>query len=228
MIVGYSLCTALPYQWLILVDKADIHILSFLVSFITESYNWSLPEGYNKTGTFWMYGDSVTREMFFPLTQRPLCTILYQQCRLTFTWMYPRGPEQSADAPDDNLDFQQDKIIGAIVKILRQPEMQTENSTLVINIGHHAATILNFTTFQKLIGDLIYTLKETSLTGKNGPKFKAKIIWKSATAAKKMKRTAATAKFDLHENPNSLFLTTQVRGSRHFFRDQIWYTSKHN
>ena len=142
--------------------------------------------------------------------------------------MYPRGPGQSADAPDDDLDFQQDKIIGAIVKILRQPEMQTENSTLVINIGHHAAAILNFTTFQKLIRDLIYTLKETSLTGKNGPKFKAKVIWKSATSSKKMKRTAATAKFDLHENPNSLFLTTQVRGSRHFFRDQIRYTSNHN
>ena len=213
------------------MDKADIHILSFFVSFITESYNWSLPEGYNKTGTFWMYGDSVTREMFLPLIKRPLCMILYQRCRLTFTWMYPRGPGQSADAPDDDLDFQQDKIIGDIVKILRQPEMQTENSTLVINIGHHAAAILNFTTFQKLIRGLIYTLKETSLTdyeGKNGPKFKAKVIWKSATASKKMKRTAATAKFDLHENPNSLFLTTQVRGSRHFFRDQIWYTSNHN
>ena len=145
--------------------------------------------------------------------------------------MYPRGLGQSADAPDDDLDFQQDKIIGAIVKILRQPEMQRENSTLVINIGHHAATILNFTTFQKLIKNLIYTLTETNLTyyeGKNGPKFKAKIIWKSATAAKKMKKTAATAKFDLHENPNFLLLTTQVRGSRHFFQDQIWYTSKHN
>ena len=213
------------------MDKADIHILSFFVSFITESYDWSLPEGYNKTGTFWMYGDSVTREMFLPLIHRPLCTTLYQRCQLTFTWMYPRDLGQHAELPDDDLDFQQDKIIGAIVKILRQPEMQTENSTLVINIGHHAATILNFTTFQKLIGDLIYTLKVTSLTdyeGKKGPKFKPKIIWKSATAAKKMKKTSATAKFDLHENPNSLFLTTQVRGSRHLFRNQIWYTSNHN
>lgn len=104
--------------------------------------------------------------------------------------------------PNDDLDFQPNVTIGHIVDVLRKPEMQKEDSTLLLNIGLHMAMTVNFTTYQRLIEDLINTLNKTAVDsrGKHVLKYKARVIWKSNTAAKK----------ELEDHKNYVFLTTQV------------------
>lgn len=90
---------------------------------------------------------------------------------------------------DDKLDFRPSKVIEPIVKVLRSPEMKVDGSVLLLNLVLHYTKTINFTTYQKLIDDLILALKETEVNsqGELVPKYKAKVIWKSGTALWKEK-----------------------------------------
>ncbi len=162
-----------------------------------------MPQNYTKSGTFWIYGDSLSRRLFQSVMARSLCKSLYKQCENSYMWIYTVTKEKTL--LNDDLDFRPSKVIETIVNILRRPEMQKEESVLLLNLVVHFVKDVNFTTYQKLIDDLIVVLKETEVNpqGERVPKYKAKIIWKSSTAICK-------------ENAKSLnktsfrFFTTQV------------------
>ncbi|KAL9954334.1 hypothetical protein ACROYT_G041856 [Oculina patagonica] len=103
------------------------------------------------------------------------------QCRKITQSPEPFG---STAGKNSDLDFKPSKVIETIVKVLRRPEMQKEESALLLNLVVHFVKDVNFTTYQKLIDDLIVVLKETEVNpqGERVPKYKAKIIWKSSTA----------------------------------------------
>lgn len=164
-----------------------------------------MPSSYRPRGVLWIYGDSLAVRFLASVQSRFLCTRLYVGCRRSYNWIYPVVSEAVSKQEDDNLDFQPGKVIKTILSVLHRSEMQQQGSVLLLNLGLHFPISVNFTTYQRLIGDLINTLKETKVNshGRRVPKYKAKIIWKSSTAIHKEN---AKVKNKTHWR----FFTTQV------------------
>ena len=186
----------------------------------TESYSWSLPANHSSSGTLWVYGDSLSVRLFGSVSSRALCKTLYFKCRNSYNWLYPITSEQESRETNDDLDFMPGKVLETIRNVLKTTELQQPTSVLLLNLGLHYPVSVNFTTFQRIIGDVINVLKETEINsqGKEVPKYKAKVIWKSTTALCKHKGR-------IPHTTDSRFLTTQVctqfkMCARHIF--MIW------
>lgn len=136
---------------------------------------------------------------------RLLCKSLYMQCMLSYNWIYPITSETVDKEKNDNLDFRPRKVIETVLRALRSPLMQREDSVLLLNLGLHFPIGVNFTSYQRLIGELIDSLKETEVNsqGKRVPKYKAKVIWKTSTAIHK-------ENVAVQNKTNWRFFTTQV------------------
>jgi len=154
----------------------------------------------------WIYGDSLAVRLANSVQSRLLCTRLYTQCKLSYNWIYPITSEKKGHTEDDELDFMPDKVIETMLRVLQKPQMQREDSALLVNLGIHFPISINFTTYQRLIVDLIHRLKETEvdLKGKTVLKFRAKVIWKTSTAIHKEKS-------GMKNKTCWRFLTTQVK-----------------
>ena len=176
-----------------------------MLHFFIESYNWSMPISYQPAGVLWIYGDSLAVRFSESVNSRFLCTSLYLGCQRSYNWIYPIISEALSKQQGDNLDFRPRKVIETITSVLRRPEMQRKGSVLLLNLGLHFPISINFTTYQRLIGDVINTLKETevNLQGIRVPKYKAKVIWKSTTAIHKENA-------EVKNKTNWRFFTTQV------------------
>ena len=136
-----------------------------------------------------------------------LCTKLFTGCISSYNWIYPIVNEAVDKELDDDLDFNPERVIETILAVLRHPLMQLrESSVLLLNLGIHYPIGVNFTTYQKLISDLINKLKETRVDSQGNivPKYKAKIIWKTSSAIHKEKAQ------ELNKT-HWRFFTTQVR-----------------
>ena len=119
-------------------------------------------------------------------------------------WIYHANNKGLNIALERDLDFRPEKVIGIIADVLRRPEMQQKESVLLLNLNLHFVGRINFTTYQKLIDDLIVVLKAEELSqGQRVPKHKAKIIWKSSTAICKEKAHS-------FNKTKARFFTTQV------------------
>ncbi|XP_022800409.1 uncharacterized protein LOC111338234 [Stylophora pistillata] len=152
--------------------------------YLEESYNWSLPANHSSSGTFWVYGDSLGVRLYQPISSRALCKKLYLKCKNSYNWLYPVTNVQESRKKNDSLDFRAEEVLKAIRGVLNTTELQQTSSILLLNLGLHYPVSVNFSTFQKVIGEVINLLKETQVDskGKEGLKYKAKIIWKSTTA----------------------------------------------
>ena len=115
-----------------------------------------MAQNYTSSGTLWVFGDSVGRLLYKSVNTRP--EKLYKEL-------------------EGDLDFRPEKVHEVVIDVLRKPEMQQEESTLLLNLAVHYVRSINFTTYQKLIDDLILVLKAKGLL-----EYSAKIIWKSSTA----------------------------------------------
>ena len=85
----------------------------------------------------------------------------------------------------DGKDFDQERILSQIRRILTRHDMNREESLLLFNLGIHYSVSLNFTTYQKLIDSVIRLLQR----GEDGvsPSYKGKAVWKTSTAIEKEK-----------------------------------------
>ena len=163
-----------------------------------------MPQNYTQSGTLWIYGDSLGLHLYQSVRARPLCNLLYQKCGNSYMWVYHAHNKGLNIELESDLDFRPEKVIGIIADVLRRPEMQQKESALLLNLNLHFVGRINFTTYQKLIDDLIVVLKAKELSrGERVPKYKAKIIWKSSTAICKEKVSS-------YNKTNGRFLTTQV------------------
>ena len=107
-------------------------------------------------------------------------------------WIYYARNKGLNVALESDLDFRPQKVIETITDVLHTSEMQQEESVLLLNLVLHFAKAVNFTTYQRLIDDLILVLKENELShGERVLKYKAKIIWKSSTALCKEKASSS-------------------------------------
>ena len=180
------------------------NMLSFSNLNKAESYNWTMPQTYKKSGTLWIYGDSVSMQLFKSVKTRPLCKSLYKKCNNSYMWIYYAHNKGLNVALETDLDFRPQKVIETITDVLRTPEMQQEESVLLLNLVLHFVKTVNFTTYQRLIDDLILVLKENERSlGERVLKYKAKIIWKSSTALCKEKASSS-------KETDFRFFTSQV------------------
>ena len=162
----------------------------FYFCFFSEtSYNLSLTIRYSPTGSLWIYGDSLAVRLAGSVKSRLLCRNLYKKCLHSYNWIYPVSSEKLNKRKDDDLDFRPEKVIETILSPLQSPQMQHKDSVLLLNLGIHFPIGINFSTYQRLIGDVINSLKETNVDsqGKRVPRYRAKIIWKSSTFIHKEK-----------------------------------------
>ena len=163
-----------------------------------------MPQNFTQSGTLWIYGDSLGMLLYKSVMTRPLCKSLYEKCGNSYVFIYPANNNGSNVIMDRDLDFRPQKVIEAIIDVLHMPEMQQEESVLLLNLVLHFAKSVNFTTYQRLIDDLILVLKKKELSqGEIVPKYKAKIIWKSSTAVC-MEKASSSKKTDFR------FYTSQV------------------
>ena len=96
-------------------------------------------------------------------------------------WAYRKDTEKLYKELEGDLDFRPEKVHEVVIDVLRKPEMQQEESTLLLNLAVHYVRSINFTSYQKLIDDLILILKAKG-QGERISQYPAKIIWKSSTA----------------------------------------------
>ena len=162
-----------------------------------------MPQNYSQIGTFWIYGDSLGRRLYTSVKTRPLCKLLYKNCGNSYM-----GIDQAHKGLNIKLErdihFSPELVIETVVNVLRKPEMQQEESVLLLNLVLHYAKKINFTTYQRLIDDLILALKANELLhGERVLKYKAKIIWKSSTAPCKEKASSS-------KETDFRFFTSQV------------------
>ncbi|XP_015768064.1 PREDICTED: uncharacterized protein LOC107346763 [Acropora digitifera] len=167
--------------------------------YLEESYDWTLPDGYQRKGTLSVYGDSVSDSLGLSVLSRALCKTLYEGCIRSYQWIYPfiNGHQNE----DDDLDFRPEIVIENILKVLNSPKMQREGSLMVLNNGIHFAISLNFTTYQEFITNMIHSLKKTQENNLNNT---AKIIWKTTTSIRQ----------EIYDDKNTTswrFFTAQVR-----------------
>ena len=143
----------------------------------------------SRSGTLWVYGDSLGVRFFGSISSRDLCKKLYKKCQNSYNWLYPIASEGRSKKEDDDLDFSPVKVLDPIRSVLGRPEMQRNDSLLLLNLGLHYPVSLNFTTYQKIISDVIKILRATKIDsqGKRVPKYNAKVIWKSTTVICKYK-----------------------------------------
>ena len=166
---------------------------------VIVSYDWTLPDGYQRKGTLSVYGDSVSDSLGLSVLSRALCKTLYEGCIRSYQWIYPfiNGHQNE----DDDLDFRPEIVIENILKVLNSPKMQREGSLMVLNNGIHFAISLNFTTYQEFITNMIHSLKKTQENNLNNT---AKIIWKTTTSIRQ----------EIYDDKNTTswrFFTAQVR-----------------
>ena len=94
---------------------------------------------------------------------------------------------------NDNFDFRPNIILEAIRNVLRNDTMKSPQSLFVLNLGLHYAININFTTYQKLIDDVIVLLldREVELGSR------AQVVWKTTTATygHKAGRTSTKRRF---------------------------------
>ena len=74
-------------------------------------------------------------------------------------WAYRKDTEKLYKELEGDLDFRPEKVHEVVIEVLRKSEMEQEESTLLLNLDVHYVRSINFTTYQKLIDDLILILK---------------------------------------------------------------------
>ncbi|KAJ7374433.1 hypothetical protein OS493_007539 [Desmophyllum pertusum] len=132
--------------------------------YLDELYNWSLPaSSHRSNGTLWVYGDSLGLRLFGSLNSRVLCKKLFLKCRNSYNWLYPLTNEALSKKQNDDLDFMPEKVLEAIRSVLGRPEMQLQDSVLLLNLGLHYPVSVNFTAYQRVMADVIHILKETEV-----------------------------------------------------------------
>ena len=113
------------------------------------------------------------------INKNPLCKKTTSCTGITL-WVYPLSKNVTKQRSYDKRDFQPNIILDEIRDILRDPRMKDHSSTFLINLGIHYTLSINFTTYQKLIDEVLVILRNRKELGSN-----AKIVWKTITSIRK-------------------------------------------
>ena len=146
-----------------------------------------------KLETLWIFGDSHSERLHVSIKDGPLCTKIFKVCHLSKMWVYP-WPSVQPVAWDDK-DFDHKQILLHIRRVLEKPEMNNENSAMILNLGLHYIESTSFTNYRILLDGVLNLLNERNR--KTGElKYKARVIWKTTTSMNKEKDIGSRLKAD--------------------------------
>jgi hypothetical protein len=130
----------------------------------------------------WIYGDSQARRMYAEIRNTKLCGRIFKACNLSRNWVYAYTGEFP---PQDNLDFDHNRIVDDVRRVLALPEM-SQNSVMVLNLGLHYLQTTSFSNYVKLLRGVVDVFKARMREGKKC----ARMIWKTTTEISKHKDTS--------------------------------------
>lgn len=152
-----------------------------LASSITENFEQETKTPRHREGTLWIFGDSIGCRLYRSLAKKPLCNQTFVTCRCSYNWIYP-VPNNNITLgrlQNDGFDFRPEIVLNSLRSVLHHNAMKNPHSLLLLNFGLHYPISVNFTTFQKLIDDVIVMLKDHDR--ELGPT----VVWKTTTAMHK-------------------------------------------
>ena len=137
----------------------------------------------------WVYGDSVNVFFAHSLKQRKLCREIFKDCKYSYNWIYPVHNVTVAKKKNDNLDYDNERVLQIFRQFVQRPEMD-EKSAIILNFGLHFVESINFTNYKKLINGLVKVLQGSNNNLRlnvTQPKYRGIVIWKTTTAINKEK-----------------------------------------
>ncbi|KAJ7318450.1 hypothetical protein OS493_037929 [Desmophyllum pertusum] len=146
-----------------------------------------------KLETLWIFGDSQAERLHVSIKDGPLCREVFKTCNLSKMWVYP-WPSIQPVAWDDK-DFDHQQVLDHVRGVLERPEMNHENSAMILNLGLHYIESTSLVNYQLLMNGVIDLLNERD-TETGELKHKARVIWKTTTSMSKEKDTESRLKSD--------------------------------
>lgn len=167
-----------------------IYIFSLLLFPLIETESTPQSAVQRTKSTLWIYGDSIGDFFLRSIIRQPLCRGVYKYCKGTYNWSYRLRDRNytRATLEKDDLDFDQDRVLGEIRDVISSPLMD-EHSTVVLNLGLHYVQNVKFSQYQELIDKTIALFKGENVTsnGTSWKRYKGDLIWKTTTAINKEK-----------------------------------------
>ena len=156
----------------------------------------------------WVYGDSVNVFFAQSLRQRKLCRGIFKECKFSYNWIYEVHNFTVAKMDNDNLDYNNERVLQSFRRVIQQPEMD-EESAIILNFGLHFVESTNFTNFKNLVTGLLEVLQGGNDVTSNvtRPKYRGTVIWKTTTAINKEKAS------NIHLG-HKRFMTQQVSANK--------------
>ncbi|XP_020916504.1 uncharacterized protein LOC110253894 [Exaiptasia diaphana] len=176
--------------------------------FLPSTFNTSKVLVKEASGTIVSYGDSLGLRFGNSMSGNPNIRKVYKQADYRYNWIYPIGSEAAELKRNDDLDIDVERIVSYIKKTLDQPSINTEHSTLVLNLGLHYAVTVNFSTYQYVLErvlDLFFANQTLEHQGRQRARYKTNIIWKTTSQIKKENAGS------LNETSNRFFTAQRVQ-----------------
>lgn len=166
-----------------------------------------------RKGLLWIFGDSLGVRFFNSFSRKPVCREVLAFCSRSYNWVYPVPYENEAlgKVLTDDFDFQPEIILNSLGNVLSYGYMKDPHSLLVLNLGLHYSSNLNFTTFQRFIDDVIIMLRDRE----KGVRSSARVIWKTSTSIRKENETPP------RNNTMWRFFTEPVRTNHLFWSRMV-------
>ncbi|XP_046863353.1 uncharacterized protein LOC124457108 [Xenia sp. Carnegie-2017] len=149
--------------------------------FYSDEWNINLevsktrPKKVNK-GYLFIYGDSVSFRFWGSIKRKDVCRSSFKACRVFRQWIYPIGNTEFLKM--DDYDFCPNIVIYYIKKVLGSELIKRKENVFMLNFGLHYVRSVNFTTFKKLVDDVIVVLQNRTKELKTNATF----VWKTTTA----------------------------------------------
>jgi len=152
-----------------------------------------------KLDTLIIFGDSMAKFFYESINKKPICTKLFQNCHLVYTWTYVLGRYSTAEEDSkihDGRDFNETIFIRGISDALNDLNFLSSKNVVLINFGLHQTFNLQWDRMKKLFFMFLDFIDKIKMElGKFAPLF----IWKTMTEPGQVK----------DYNPGMRFFTTQ-------------------
>jgi len=148
-----------------------------------------------KLDTLIIYGDSMAKLFYNSISKKPICTNLFTNCTLVYTWAYIKGRYSTEDEDSnsyDGKDFNETIFFRGISDTLNDLPFLSRKNVLVINFGLHQLVNLSWERMKRLFYLFLdFVAKIKIQLGKRTPL----IIWKSITEPGQIKAFRTSERF---------------------------------
>ncbi|KAK3720927.1 hypothetical protein QZH41_014534, partial [Actinostola sp. cb2023] len=131
----------------------------------------------NRSGTLWVYGDSLAMRFTESIQSRTLCTKIFNKCAYTYNWIYE--VKDKRHPLKIRTSFNKTIILNKLRQIIHREDVNQPSSAFLFSFGVHFPISLTFEAYKDLIDSVIFLLK--------GSVYQGIPIWKTTTALEREK-----------------------------------------